>query len=93
MPELHVWQGKVQAREKEILAALSSILNPAASSELRVEKEAVDGGVAGEVNPETVNPMTELLKLPVILKELVVREMQVAAKSLNALHVRLVAVK
>jgi hypothetical protein len=90
---VQVWQGTVQASEKEILLELSSILNPPASKELSVENEAVAGGTDGDVNPVTVNPITELLKLPVILRVFAVSEVQVAAKSMKALHVRLVAVK
>ncbi len=90
---MQVWQGTVQASEKEILLELSSILNPPASKELSVENEAVAGGTDGDVNPVTVNPITELLKLPVILRVFAVSEVQVAAKSMKALHVRLVAVK
>jgi hypothetical protein len=90
---VQVRQGTVQASEKEILLELSSILNPPASKELSVENEAVAGGTDGDVNPVTVNPITELLKLPVILRVFAVSEVQVAAKSMKALQVKLVAVK
>lgn len=93
MPGEQVRQGTVHASEKEILLELSSILNPPASKELSVEKEAVAGAVEGDANPETVNPITELLKLPVILRVFALSEVQVAAKSMKALHVRFVAVK
>jgi hypothetical protein len=53
----------------------------------------VEGAVTGEVNPATVNPITELLKLPVIFSVLGVREVQVAVKSRNALQLRLLTIK
>lgn len=76
-----------------MLLELSSILKPAESKVLSVVYVSVEGGVFGEEKPVMVSPMTELLKLPVTLMELVVREVHVPVKSIKALQERLVAVK
>jgi hypothetical protein len=62
-----VRQGSGQASEKEISVKLSSIFPLLVSKVASVVYEGVEGAVICELNPASDSPITELLKVPVIL--------------------------
>ena len=70
----------------DIVVVLSSILKPEESKEFNTVQVVLGGTKLGDVKPVTVNPMTELLKLPLTFSELEDIDVQEAEKSIKELH-------